>query len=504
LRGWSSRKGINCRLLQTSKESLSSKHTLPIPQPNPRNAYLGVLLVSAAYFMENLDGTIIATALPHMARSFHARAVDLNVGMTAYLLAVAIFIPVSGWVADRVGTRTTFAWAIAVFTLASVLCGAANGILSFTAARTLQGIAGAMMVPVGRLVVLRTTQREDLLRAIAYITWPGLVAPILAPPLGGWISDAASWRWIFFLNIPLGVSALVLTFFFIRNDRDEVPRQFDWFTFVLSAIACGSFVSSIEVVGQSRPNYFVAVALLAGSLLTGVLAILATLKSPAPLFDLASLKLRSFAVTIFGGSLFRVAISVAPFLLPLMFQIGFGLSAFRSGLLLLALFAGNLGMKPMTSYMLRRFGFRNVLIVNGLCVFVATALCSTLSPAMPAALLIAILVANGMGRSMQFTSLNTLAFADMKPARMSAANSLQGTIQQLTMGMGVAVGALALRLAEKFHGRGSDLPRLQDFQMAFVLVSALALISVADYLFLPGNAGEIATVRKKGRESRTV
>jgi EmrB/QacA subfamily drug resistance transporter len=468
-----------------------------MPPPNPRNAYYGVLLVAAAYFMENLDGTIIATALPHMARSFHARAVDLNIGMTAYLLAVAIFIPVSGWIADRIGTRTTFAWAIAVFTFASVLCGTANSIVSFTTARTLQGIAGAMMVPVGRLVVLRTTQKEDLLRAIAYITWPGLVAPILAPPLGGWISDTVSWRWIFFLNIPLGIAALVLTFFFIRNDRDEVRRKFDWLTFALSAAACSSFVSSIEVVGQSRPNYFAAAALLAGSLLAGVLAIVATRHSRAPLFDLASLKLRSFAVTIFGGSLFRIAISVAPFLLPLMFQMAFGLSAFRSGLLLLALFAGNLGMKPMTSYLLRRFGFRNVLIVNGLCVFVATALCSTLSPAMPVAMLVTILVGNGMCRSMQFTSLNTLAFADVEPARMSAANSLQGTVQQLTMGMGVAVGALALRLAEKFHGRGGSPPKLQDFQMAFVLVSGLALISVADYLSLPRTAGEVATVRKQ-------
>jgi EmrB/QacA subfamily drug resistance transporter len=458
-----------------------------------RRSSAGLLLIAGAFFMEFLDGTVIATALPQMAHTFHANAVDLNVGMTAYMLTLAVFIPISGWVADRFGSRRVFASAIAVFTLASVLCGISNGLTSFTLARILQGIGGAMMVPVGRLVVLRSTEKKDLIRAIAYLTWPGLAAPIVGPPLGGFITTYANWRWIFFLNVPLGVTAFALTFFLLRNEREEERPVFDWITFLLCGVACSTFVYGLELLGQANGTWKLGVALIAVSVATGAGAIATTRRAQVPLIDLESLKLQTFAVTIFGGSIFRIAISVSPFLLPLMFQIGFGMNAFRSGLFLLALFAGNMGMKSLTTPVLRRFGFRRVLIVNGIVVGVAILLCALLSPRTPWMLVVLVLFVNGLCRSMQFTSMGTLAFVDVPFERMSAANSFASTVQQLTSSMGVAVGALALRMATVARGHAHGTPDMMDFHIAFALVSVLAFAAIFDCFQLPPDAGSITS-----------
>src|SRR6266700_2985143 len=213
------------------------------------------LLVAAAFFMENLDGTVIATALPQMALSFGANPVDLNLGITAYLLTLAVFIPVSGWIADRLGARTVFALAIALFTFSSILCGISNGLWQFTASRILQGIGGAMMVPVGRLVVLRVTEKKDLMRSIAYITWPGLVAPVLGPPVGGFITTYSSWRWIFYLHVPLGVVALVLALWWIRNEPESTTRPFDWMGFALAGTSCIAFMYGLELMGRQSSQW---------------------------------------------------------------------------------------------------------------------------------------------------------------------------------------------------------------------------------------------------------
>ena len=331
-----------------------------------RNSAAIAILVAGAFFMENLDGTVIATALPQMGRSFHVNPVDLNIGMTAYLLMLAVFIPISGWVADRFGARTVFVSAIAVFTASSILCGLSTGFWQFTAARVIQGIGGAMMVPVGRLVVLRTTEKHDLMRAMVYITWPGLVAPVVGPPVGGFITTYASWHWIFFLNVPLGVIAMALAAMWITNLREDQAKPFDWIGFALSATACVSFMYGLELIGRQNTPWRTTGLFLGCGAALGTLAVVHLRRAPAPVIDLSSLKIKTFAVTLGGGSLFRMAISVSPFLLPMMFQVGFGLDAFRSGLLMLALFAGNLGMKTVTSPVLRRFGFRSVLIANGI------------------------------------------------------------------------------------------------------------------------------------------
>ena len=262
------------------------------------------ILVATAFFMENLDGTVIATALPDMGKSFHANPVDLNIGMTAYLLMLAVFIPISGWVADRVGARTVFVSAIAIFTASSVLCGLSNGIWTFTGARVIQGIGGAMMVPVGRLVVLRTTEKHNLIDAITLITWPGLIAPVVGPPVGGFITTYASWHWIFFLNVPLGIIGMALSSRLIPNLKDDDVKPFDWIGFILSASACMSFVYGMELVGRQTAHWKPTAAYLIAGCVLGLFSVLHLLRSPAPLLNLSLLKVKTFAITLQGGSSF--------------------------------------------------------------------------------------------------------------------------------------------------------------------------------------------------------
>jgi len=363
----------------------------------------------------------------------------------------------------------------------------------FIVARVIQGIGGAMMVPVGRLVVLRSAQKENLLNAVAYITWPGLVAPVLGPPVGGFITTYASWRWIFFLNVPLGLIGVVLAALLIRNSRAESNRPFDLIGFVACALSCSTLMYALELVGQQPTPWFQFMLLLAVSLITGLVMLFHSKRHETPLIDLSSLSIRTFAVTIWGGSFFRIAISVIPFLLPLLFQIGFGFSAYTSGLFVLAVFAGNLGMKTVTTPVIRLFGFRRVLIWNGLLTTLSLLACAFLTPATPVPAIVAILFFGGLCRSMQFTSLNTLGFADIPQEQMSAATTFASMIQQMTMGMGIAAGAIALRIAAIVHHGSANSPSIPDFHLAFVLISVFALISVADFLKLDADAGAVVS-----------
>jgi EmrB/QacA subfamily drug resistance transporter len=447
-------------------------------------------LIAGAFFMENLDGTIIATALPQMARSFRVSAVHLNLGMTAYLLTLAVFIPISGWVADRFGSRSVFAAAIAIFTLASLLCGAAHTLTQFTLMRIVQGIGGAMMVPVGRLIVLRTAPKEKLAEAIAYITWPGLTALVVGPPLGGFITTYASWHWIFFLNLPLGIIALILTLLWVENVRSGEKHAFDWITFLLAGFASAGAVYAMEKLGGEDAGWQLPSLVLVLSLLSGVAAILVARRNPATsLIDLESIKLKSYSLSVFGASAFRIAVSVLPFLLPLMFQIAFGLNAFQSGLYLLTLFAGDLSMKAFVIRVLRRFGFRRIIIVNGILTSLSMALCGTLSPATPSILIVCILFFHGSFRSMEFTCLTTLAYSEIAPGKMSRANGFLSAVMQLSMGMGVAIGAITLRLVAHAHGHTAAAPQLRDFHIAFLIMAVVVLGPVVDSLGLPPDAG---------------
>jgi EmrB/QacA subfamily drug resistance transporter len=456
------------------------------------------LLVAGAFFMENLDGTVIATALPQMAASFGARPVDLNIGMSAYLLTLGVFIPISGWISDRFGARPVFTMAVVVFTLASVLCGFTNGVGTFVAARILQGIGGAMMVPVGRLVVLNNTPKDQLIAAIATITWPALVAPILGPPLGGFITDHSTWRWIFFLNLPLGMLALIFALVLIPQTKQAVAPPFDWLGFVVSGFGLASLMYGLELIGRPDPVWLQVSAYLLVGIILLVAAIFHFRRTDHPLIDLSGLRLPTFAVTIAGGSLFRIAIGAVPFLLPLMFQVGFGLSAFHAGLITLAVFAGNLAMKPGTTWIIRRFGFKQVLVVNGIINAALIAACALFSPATPLSFMLVILFLGGMCRSMHFTALNTIAFADIPAKAMTGANTLFSTAFQLTMGMGIAVGAIGIRIGQAVAGSIGlgALPAI-EFRLAFVLLGIIALFATIDCLQLDPKAGENVSRKPK-------
>ncbi len=448
-------------------------------------------LIAGAFFMENLDGTIIATALPQMARSFHVGAVNLNIGMTAYLLTLAVLIPISGWVADRFGSRSVFAAAIGVFTIASLLCGLSQTLTQFTLMRILQGLGGAMMVPVGRLIVLRETPKDRLTQAIAYITWPGLTALVLGPPLGGFITSYASWHWIFFINLPIGALALVLALLWVENVRSGEKHPFDWLTFVLAGLASSGTVFAMEKLGGGEGTQWRGPTIvLVLSLLSGALAILLGRRNPdKSLIDFDSMKRKSFSLSVYGASAFRIAVSVLPFLLPLMFQIAFGLNAFQAGLYLLALFAGDLSMKAFVIQVLRKFGFRNIIIVNGVLTALSMVLCALLGPATAPVLIVTVLFVHGACRSMQFTCMSTLAYTEVPPEKMSRANGFLSAVWQLSMGMGVAVGAITLRLIAQTRGHSVAFPRLGDFQLAIVLMAILALGPVFDALGLAADAG---------------
>lgn len=466
---------------------------LPDAVAAPNRPRLLALIVATTFFMENLDGTVIATAMPKMAQSFGVNPVDLGIGMTVYLLTLAAFIPLSGWTADRYGARSVFGGAIAVFTVASALCGVSNGLMSFVLARCLQGIAGAMMVPVGRLVVLRVTPKEELMTAIAYLSWPGLVAPILGPPLGGFITTYASWRWIFYLNLPIGLAGIGLVALFVPNQKAEQASAFDLHDFLLTSGSLICLMYGTELVGRQTSTWPVTLAWLAGGIVLGAIAVRHAKRQARPLLDLSLLKIRTFAANVWGGGLCRITIGSVPFLLPLMFQVGFGMNAFTSGMLVLAVFAGNLGMKPLTTPLLRRYGFRSVLIVNGLVNALSFVACAILSPDTPKLLIALVCLVSGLCRSMQFTSLTTLSFADVPADRMSAASTFSSMIQQITMGIGVALGAACLHLVMLAGNSASHLPTVADFRWTFCGMGLLALIGTLDFFSLDRRAGAVVS-----------
>jgi EmrB/QacA subfamily drug resistance transporter len=457
-------------------------------------------LVAATFFMEYLDTTVLATALPQMAHSFGVLPNALSIGMSAYMLALAVFIPVSGWMADRFGSKTIFGTAIVVFTLASILCGLSVGIVSFTAARILQGIGGAMMVPVGRLIIVRAVDKANLMRAIATITWPAIAAPVVGPPIGGVITTYASWRWIFLLNVPFGIAALVAASIMIRNTRGVGRRPLDVLGFLYCALALTGIMYGTELASQQDANLGIAAACFFGGLLIGIVAVRHLRGHAHPLLNFSAMREPTFAVTVLSGSLTRIGINSVPFLLPLLFQVGFGLSAFHSGILLLVSALGNFGMKAITTKVLVRFGFRNTSLVDVAIGGIVIIACGFLTPQVPIAVTLIVIFVYGCTRSMQFSLLATLAYADIPKDQVSSANTLWNAALQMTLGLGIAFGALGLRLASALRSNDADTgvagatPNaghlvLSDFRLAFVGAGILTLMSLYGYWRLAPQAG---------------
>ena len=456
------------------------------------------LLVAGAFFMEFLDGTVIATALPDMARDFGVTAVELNIGISAYLITLAVLIPASGWIADRFGARAIFTLALAIFTLASVFCGLSTEVHIFVAMRILQGVGGALMVPVGRLAVLRTTPKHQLIKAIATLTWPALVAPIIGPPLGGFITRYASWHWIFFINVPLGLAAIILSLRIIPDIRETERRSFDLSGFITTSVAMVSLVTAMERLGDRQPQIWPTLALAALGFGCLLYSIRHFRRAAAPMVRLDALQVPTFRVTMYGGSLFRASISAVPFLLPLLFQVGFGMDPFHSGLLVLAVFVGNLTIKPATTPLIRWLGFRRLLLINGALNVCSLLACALLTPQTPVWAIMLILYLGGMFRSIQFTGVSTLAFADVPAAQMSDANTLFSTASQLAVGLGITLGAIGIRLGEQVGDwlHLSTLPGI-SFRLSFVFIAVICLVGMIDSLHLAKTAGSSVSEKKK-------
>ena len=452
------------------------------------------LLVAAAFFMENLDGTIVVTATRQMARSFGVAPAALNVAIAAYLLTLGVLIPVSGWAADRFGARRVFAAAIAVFTLASALCASSTGLAELTATRVLQGVGGAMMVPVGRLVVLRRTSRPELITAIAYLTWPALAAPVVAPAVGGALTTFLSWRWIFIINLPLGVAAAAVALRLVPTGGGGSPRPLDWTGFALTGLGVGALVGGLETVTDGSVPWVWTAAALAGAGAVLVAARSHLRRCRHPLVDLGVFGVPTFRVATIGGSCFRMAIGAAPFLLPLLFQEAFGWSAFRAGLMVIPVFVGNIAIKPATTTILRRLGFRRVLVGANLLAAATLAACAAFSARTPLALTAIDLLASGVFRSVGFTAYNTVVFADIPADEIGNANTVASAAQQLSVGLGVAAGALALHagapLSRALGATGARAP----FEVAFLLIAALPLVALTDSWRVDRQAGSALIV----------
>ncbi len=449
---------------------------------NPRLA----LLVAATLFMEFLDGTVLTTAIPNIAADFGVPAADVNITMTAYLMTVAMGIPLSGWLAERVGARKVFCLAIALFTIASLACAVSPDLTVLTLSRIVQGAAGAMMVPVGTLLVLRGTPKSELLRATAFLVWPALLAPVLAPLVGGALTTYLSWHWIFLINLPLGAAAFIAALRIVPAVAGNPARRLDWLGLLLTTTGVGALVVGLELATAHSDGPWAALCAGAGvAALAG--AVFWMRRAKNPLFDLSVFATRTFRAMATGGFVYRLTISSVPFLLPLMFQTGFGWSPLHAGIMVAAVFIGNIGIKPATTPLIRRFGFRAMLVLGSLASAVTFALCALLTPETPQVVIFALLVCSGAFRSIGFSAYASVQYADIVPAQLTSANSVSATLVQLAAGSGIAVGALLIRL---FDGVAVfDADSAGPFRGAFLTMAVLMLLSTADSLSLHRHAG---------------
>jgi EmrB/QacA subfamily drug resistance transporter len=450
-------------------------------------AILIPLIVACALFMENMDATVIATALPAIAKDIGENPLGLKLALTSYLVSLAVFIPVSGWFADRFGSRTVFAAAIAVFMGGSLLCAVSSTLAAFVGARFLQGMGGAMMVPVGRLVLLRAIPKSELVSALTYLTVPALMGPVIGPPLGGMITLYFHWRWIFLINVPISILGLFLVLRHIPNIREPEMPSLDVRGFMLSGIGLSVLMLGLSALGgHLLSGELSAICIALGALVLASYGWHAK-RTPHPVLDLALLKIPTFRTSVVGGSLFRIGVGATPFLLPLLLQLGFGLDPLQSGLLTCATAAGALLMKTLTSAILRRYGFRRVMTVNAAVASAAIAVYGLFTASTPHYIIVAVLLFSGCLRSLQFTALHAISFADVSMPAMSRASSFSSMAQQLAQSLGVAVGAYALQISSLLQDHHTIVA--SDFWPAFLGIAIISATSLFLHAGLPRDAG---------------
>ncbi|WP_373504839.1 MFS transporter [Aestuariivirga sp.] len=460
----------------------------------PSSSRLIPLIIASALFMENMDSTVIATSLPAIAKDLGTDAIVLKLAFTTYLLSLTVFIPISGWLADRLGARHVFRAAIAIFTIGSVACGFATSLGELVAARGLQGVGGAMMVPVGRIILLRAIPKSELVDALAWLTIPALIGPLVGPPVGGFITDTFGWRWIFWMNVPFGIAAIGLaTALMPETGVDEVP-PLDFKGFLLSGLGLSSLIFGLTVMGRDLlPGWSPTALVIAGIALTA-LYVRHAQRTPNPILDLKLLSIETFRAGVVGGSLFRIGVGAVPFLLPLMFQLAYGMSAFQSGLITFMAAAGAISMKFGAAWTIRRFGFKRLLLANGLLASLSISIMGLLTDTTPYVIALTLLFVGGFLRSLQFTALNAMSYSDIDSAQASYATSLYTVSQQLSLSMGVVLAAFVLEAAQWFRVEQALTP--MDFTIAFAVVAACSVSAMSQFIWLSPGAG--ASVSGRG------
>lgn len=460
---------------------------------NPRLRILIPVVVAIAFLMEQLDSTIITTAIPDMARSLSTTPVRLNLAVTAYVLTLAVFIPLSGWFADRFGARRVFILALAIFTAGSALCGVAESFAMLVATRVLQGIGGAMMTPVGRLILLRSFPRRELVTAMTYMTFPAILGPVIGPLLGGLLTTYSSWRWIFYVNLPFGLAGMLLAARFMEEVPGDPAADFDFPGFLL--FGCG--IALLQVAMESVGRLTLPAAEIAGLFLAAAALLFAfgryARRIPMPVVDLSLFRERTFAVGTLAGGFCRIAMNGTPFLLPLMLQVGFGMSAIGSGSLTFIGSGGAIIVRLFIARLLRSLGFDRVLIGSAIAGSAVLAGFALLGPGTPRWLIGAYVLLFGLTRSTQFMTSNTLSYSDTPSERLSRATSLGGLIQQLTVSFGVSLSAVLLGLLN-LHGHALTPAR---FHEVFLLTALLPLLAIPGFRRLrPEDGAQVSGYRR--------
>jgi EmrB/QacA subfamily drug resistance transporter len=452
------------------------------------------LIVATALFMENMDSTVIATSLPAIAADIGTSPLTLKLAITSYLLSLAVFIPASGWTADRFGARMVFALAVAVFMVGSIGCALSTSVTHFVIARILQGMGGAMMTPVGRLVLLRSVDKKALVNAMAWVTVPALIGPVIGPPLGGFITTYFSWHWIFLINIPIGLLGIFLAMKYIDPIKSTEPERFDLYGLVLAGIGLAGIAFGLSVAGLNLLPWSVVAALVGVGSISMTLYVIHARRTGSPVLDFSMLRLATMRAAIIGGFMFRLGIGALPFLLPLLMQVGFGLTPFQSGLVTFASAVGAMGMKTLAARIIRTFGFRNLMTVNAVISAFFLGACALFTPTTPLLLIMIILVVGGFFRSLEFTAINTVAYAEVEPAQMARATTLVSVNQQLAVSAGVAVGAFSVE--STLWLRHQHELTATAFAPAFIVVALIAAASSYFFWQMPDDAGNEISGRK--------